>query len=219
VKKIVTLVRGGHGMDRDELRARCLEALAKLPFPRASASFVDVPPQEVGLDPATPAAPYDAVLETWHPLLVGPRGLEPLLTSLAPLLAHAYLVREIVQQERARSWPLGQRSPGVKGIYPVTRRAGLTAAGFERHWRDVHGPLALRHHAGMCAYVQNVVVRPLTPGTPPCDGISALCFPSARDMRERFIDSARGARRIADDVSRFVGSSLRLDASEYVVRD
>jgi uncharacterized protein (TIGR02118 family) len=219
VKKIVTLVRAGHGMPREALRSHCLELLAKLPLPRVVASFVDVPPQEVGLDPAAPAAPYDAVLETWHPMLVGPRGLEPLLASLAPLGSHSYLVREIAQKERARSWPLGQRSPGVKGIYPVTRRTGLTPAGFERHWRDVHGPLALRHHVGMCAYHQNVVVRPLTPGAPPCDGISVLCFPTARDMRERFIDSPRGGRLIADDVARFVGSSLRLDASEYVVRE
>jgi len=206
-------------MRPDELRERLLEALRKLPCERATASFVDVPPEDVGLERSSAPAAYDALLETWHPQLGGAGGLEPLLASLPPLTSHSYLLREVVQKARARSWPLGERSPGVKGIYPVTRRTGLTPAAFERHWREVHGPLALRHHVGMCAYVQNVVVRPLTPAAPPCDGISVLYFPSASEMRERFIDSPRGARRIADDVSRFVGSSLRLDSSEYVVRD
>jgi uncharacterized protein (TIGR02118 family) len=222
MKKVVTLLCRAPELGSSEFRQRCLESLAKLVSPRVIASFTDVDPSEAGLDPEkTPPPEYDAVLETWHDLPGSPAALEPLQARIEPISSRAfsYEVSEIVQKSDARTWPLGQRSPGIKGIYPVTRRAGMTTRAFVRHWRDVHGPLARRHHVGLSRYVQNVVQGPLTPGAPACDGISELHFPTARDMRERFIDSPEGARRIADDVSSFVGTSMRLDASEYILRD
>jgi hypothetical protein len=69
----------------------------------------------------------------------------------------------------------------------------------------------------MCKYVQDVVLRPLTRGAPAFDGFSELHFPSARDLRERFVDSPEGGRRIERDVAKFVASALRLDTSEYVL--
>ncbi len=222
MNKVVTLVCRAPELGSSEFRQRCLESLAKLVSPRVIASFADVDPSEAGLDPEkTPPREYDAVLETWHDSPASLAALEPLRALIEPISsrAFAYKVSEIVQKSGARTWPLGRRSPGIKGIYPVTRRAGMTTDAFSRHWRDVHGPLALRHHVGLSRYVQNVVQAPITPGAPACDGISELHFPTARDMRERFIDSPQGARRIADDVSSFVGTSLRLDASEYILRD
>jgi uncharacterized protein (TIGR02118 family) len=222
VQKIVSLLCRPPALDSEEFRRLCLESLAKLVLPRVIASFADVDPSEAGLAPETTLAPeYDAVLETWHPSPGSPAQLEPLQAQLGPIASRcfSYQVSEIVQKAGTRTWPLGQRSPGIKGIYPVTRRAGMTSDAFTRHWREVHGPLALRHHVGLSKYVQNVVERPITPGAPACDGISELHFPTARDMRERFIDSPQGGRHIADDVSRFVGTSLRLDTSEYILRD
>jgi len=221
MNKVVTLMCRAPALDGDAFRRRCLELAAKLALPRAIVSFTDVDPAEAGLDPAaTPAPEYDALLETWHASPAGAAELESLraLAEAVAVRSFSYEVTEIVQKPGARTWPLGQRSPGIKGIYPVTRRAGMTPDAFAQHWREVHGPLALRHHVGMSRYVQNVVERSLTPGAPACDGISELHFPTASDMRERFVDSEEGGRRIAADVSRFVGSSLRLDASEYVVR-
>ena len=221
MRKVVTLLCRSPELASSEFRQRCLESLAKLVSPRIIASFTDVDPSEAGLDPeTTPPPEYDAVIETWHDSPGRPAALAPLRARIEPISSRAfsYEVSEIVQKSAARTGSLGERSPGIKGIYPVTRRAGMTTDAFARHWRDVHGPLALRHHVGMSSYVQNVVQAPLTPGAPACDGISELHFPTARDMRERFIDSAQGARRIADDVASFVGTSLRLDASEYILR-
>jgi uncharacterized protein (TIGR02118 family) len=215
--KIVSLVRRAAGLGMDAFRARCLEQLAALDARRCIASFVDVPAAEVGLDPeATPPPPWDAVVETWHDALSDPGDA---LRSALGAEVFSWAVHQVVQKQRPRTWPAGQRSPGVKGIYPVVRRSGMTADEFARHWREVHGPLALAHHVGMCAYVQNSVIRPLGAGAPAFDGFSELHFPTARDMRERFIDSREGGKRIADDVARFVGESLRLDTSEYVLRD
>lgn len=221
MSKVVTLLCRAPEIGGSEFRQRCLESLAELVSPRIIASFTDVDPSEAGLDPETTSPPeYDAVLETWHDSPASPAALKPLQARIEPISSRAfsYEVSEIVQKSGARTWPPGRRSPGIKGIYPVTRRAGMASDAFARHWRDVHGPLALRHHIGMSRYVQNLVKGSLTLGAPACDGISELHFPTARDMRERFIDSPQGARRIADDVSSFVGTSLRLDASEYILR-
>lgn len=221
MSKIVSFLIRRPGIDDAELQRVCLESLATLAVPRVVVSFVDVDPAEVGLDPASvPPRAYDAVVEICEDsseIAATARDLEALLESVISFSC-SYLVREIVQKRRERTWPLGQRSPGVKGIYPVTRLPDASREEFVRHWREVHAPLALRHHVGMSQYVQNVVLEPLTPDAPAYDGISELHFPTARDMRERFIDSPEGASRIAADVSRFVETSLRLDASEYVLR-
>jgi uncharacterized protein (TIGR02118 family) len=209
VHKIVNLVRRAPGLDMEVFRARYLEELAALGLRRCIASFVDVPALEAGLDPdTTPPPAWDAVVETWHDAPGDPGNR----------LRIGRLTAEVCSW-CPRTWPAGQRSPGIKGIYPVVRQPGMTREEFARHWQEVHGPLALAHHVGLCAYVQNVVLQPLGAGAPDFDGFSELHFPSARDLRERFIDSREGARRIADDVAKFVGESLRLDASEYVLRE
>ena len=207
MQKCVTLIRRAPGLDMDAFRTRLLAALAARP---CVVSFADVPPEEVGLDPArTPPPAFDAVLET--------RGEAPPLDPQLVAASFAYRVLEIVQKSHAREAPPGRRSPGIKGFYPVVRRPDLSHAEFTRHWREVHGPLALAHHVGMSQYVQNVVEEVVTPGAPAFDGFSALHFPTARDLRERFVDSPEGGRRIAEDVARFVGESIRLDTSEYVL--
>jgi uncharacterized protein (TIGR02118 family) len=226
MEKIVSLLRRAPALGREEFRARYVAELggllARAGAPRRCiASFVDVPPEEAGLDPrTTPLPPHDAVVETWWDAPDDRAPLERLHAGASGLISQvfSYRVREVVQKDCARTWPAGQRSPGIKGIYAVTRSPGLTPAEFERHWREVHGPLALRHHVGMSKYVQDVVVEPLEPGAPAFDGFSELHFPTARDMRERFVDSPEGGRRIAQDVAKFVGDAIRLDASEYVLR-
>jgi len=226
MQKIVTLVCREPSLGMEQFRAGYLALLASAsPGERAKrdrciVNFVDVPPQESGLDPATTLAPaYDAVLEIWCAAPEDYAHVESLHAGARALVARAfaYHVREVVQKEYARTWPAGERSPGIKGIYAVIRSAKLTPAEFERHWRQMHGPLALTHHVGLSKYVQDVVLRPLTPGAPAFDGFSELHFPTSRDLRERFVDSPEGGRRIEQDVAKFVASAVRLDASEYVL--
>jgi uncharacterized protein (TIGR02118 family) len=70
------------------------------------------------------------------------------------------------------------------------------------HWRDVHAPLALRHHVGMSRYVQHVVVDGSDDRV---DAIAELHFASADDLADRFYDSDDGRRAIAADVVSFAG--------------
>ncbi len=110
--------------------------------------------------------------------------------------AEAYRVDERVQ------WDDGGAT--ITRISFVRRAPGLTHEEFADHWTQVHARLARRHHPGICRYVQNVVVHPLTPGAPAVDGIAELGFRSLDDLRDRMYDSPADQATIAADVRSFI---------------
>jgi uncharacterized protein (TIGR02118 family) len=112
----------------------------------------------------------------------------------------AYLVDERPQ------WGVHQRQ-GVTRLSFLQAVPELTRTQFGQHWRDVHAPLARRHHPNVVRYTQNLVVEALTPETPPVDGIAELTFLSVADMRARRYDSEEGRRVVGDDVRRFIDVS------------
>jgi uncharacterized protein (TIGR02118 family) len=112
-------------------------------------------------------------------------------------------VRRIRDWER--TWPDGERAPGVKMVSFVRRAEALTPQQFARHWTEQHAPLALRHHVGLWRYTQNVVRRAYTPGGGQIDGIADLHFRTRDDFDERFYDSDEGRDIIRADVKRFIG--------------
>jgi len=97
-----------------------------------------------------------------------------------------------------------ERSPGCVFFATAVRSPSIDADAFDAHWRDRHGPLALAHHVGLCAYEQLPVRRALTVGAPPIDGLALLHFPDAAAYRERFYDSEAGRTAIAADTQRFL---------------
>ena len=96
---------------------------------------------------------------------------------------------------------------GVTRVSFLRRSAGLTRQQFGDHWRDIHAPLARRHHPNVIRYVQNVVVASLTPETEEVDGIAELSYVSVEDMHERHYDSDAGRDIIAADVREFIDLS------------
>ena len=86
--------------------------------------------------------------------------------------------------------------------YLVRRRADLSFAAFEAHYRGRHAPLARIHHPGIARYVQNFVEHGPEPA--PIDAISELWFRSEQDARTRFYRDAESTRVIGEDVRRFI---------------
>ncbi|HMG40473.1 MAG TPA: EthD domain-containing protein [Acidimicrobiales bacterium] len=130
----------------------------------------------------------------------------------------AYVVDEVIQRDHGRPGPAGGPTPGIKIVYLVERTPGLTVEQFVDHWRNRHGPLALRHHVGATRYVQNAVTARLAAATgDPVVGLAELHFASAHDLVTRMYDSPEGMRAIGDDVARFVGAAAGYLVTEHVL--
>lgn len=105
--------------------------------------------------------------------------------------------------------------PVVTALFPLARRAGLNHRQADAHWRDVHAPLALQHHAFMTHYTQLSVLHTLS-GTP-LDGIALCGFASLADLRERFFSEPDSREAIGADIRKFADtqrSPRRLIVSE-----
>ena len=113
--------------------------------------------------------------------------------------------RRIVKPRRsAATQSPGTALPGVIALYPMVRRPDLSHGEADRHWRDAHAPLALKHHVGMSHYTQLSVVHRIH--GPEWDGFALCGFDSMDDLRERFFDGPEGRVAIREDVARFADS-------------
>lgn len=153
-------------------------------------------------------------------LAASPEAAARLQQEAAGLIsvAHGWLVDEVVQWDYERDWRDGETTPGVKVIYFGLRKQGLSRDDFVRRYRDGHGPLARIHHPGIWRYVQNFVVRAVTPGAPELDSIAELNFRSVRDFEERMYRDADSVQVIADDVASFLRPTLSLVTHETWIR-
>lgn len=132
-------------------------------------------------------------------------------SRLAPAAELATLVcfpRVMCQRDRpARR---GAPSPGVTGVFGLVAHPDLTHQQADRHWRDVHAPLALHHHAAMWDYTQLSVVATLeqhAPALPPLDGLALCAFRSLEDLRTRFFNDDASRAAIIADINAFTDTS------------
>jgi len=119
-------------------------------------------------------------------------------------LVGAYRAEEIVRRDYERTWGDGEPSPGLSLVCLVRRKPDLSWQAYSDHWRDNHGPLALRRQPGFWRYVQNHVHERLTPDTPDFDGIGELHFRTAQDSLDGMFDSPEGQEEIIADTFRFM---------------
>ncbi|QIX28663.1 EthD domain-containing protein [Nocardioides sp. JQ2195] len=72
--------------------------------------------------------------------------------------------------------PPGDRTPGLSNIAFIRRPETMTSAQWLDRWHNHHTTLAIETQATF-GYVQNTVIRSLTPGAFPVDGIVEELFP------------------------------------------
>jgi uncharacterized protein (TIGR02118 family) len=189
-RKHVVLVTdaGPHGGLRDRL-----ERFAAGGGPEEALVRVALPDQ-----PNTPPA----VIE-----IAGPNAVDPtVLASDLGVDSRAVQVYAVVEQLRWARRAGEDTTAGVALIGRVRRAAGLTGPAFERHWYDVHRPLAIEHHIGMRWYVQNVVrSHDHVAAGFEADGLAELGFESVAAFETQMYDGDAGRRIIEADVATFVG--------------
>jgi hypothetical protein len=134
--------------------------------------------------------------------------------DVADIGLYAVAVRRMRHQRRF--WPPDSASPGVTAVYPLVRRPDLTHEQADAHWRDVHAPLALRHHPGMWHYHQLSVDEVLA--GPNFDGFALCAFASEQELTERFFGGPEDRDVITADVETFadiVASPRRVRMVEW----
>ena len=112
-----------------------------------------------------------------------------------------YSVQVRPMRHQRRFWPDGEATPGVTAAFGMLRRPDLAHEQSDAHWRDVHAPLALRHHPGMWHYHQ-VSIDDVLSGRP-YDGIALCAFASHQEMKERFFGGPEDQEVIRADVAKF----------------
>jgi EthD domain len=119
-------------------------------------------------------------------------------------LVGAYGSDEVVQKDYEQTWPTGTASPGVKLVCLVHRKPDIGRQQYLDHWRDNHGPLAVRIQPGFWHYVQNHVSDLLTDDTPDFDGIGELHFETVDDVFSGMFADDEAQRLIYEDTERFM---------------
>jgi hypothetical protein len=111
----------------------------------------------------------------------------------------------LVSERNILNQPLSQlgssQLPGSIGIFPMVANPAIGPTAADKHWREVHAPLALEVHTAMTHYYQLNVVHRFS--GPDWNGLAFCCFANESDLREKFYNSTQGKRLIAEDIVRF----------------
>ena len=185
MEKVVHLLRTRPSVDRAGFAASVLGAVAEIEALGASNTTVHVVDESVTIGGPMPCGdgelPLRAAVSTWVPA----HDLVDLGAVLAPLAERVdgYLVTESVWSEygqrrgSARDWPAGERSPGITTVAVVRRNDAIAEPEFTDLWYGRQSPMSEEAQPRL-RYVRNRVVRALTPGAPPLDGIVMESWPS-----------------------------------------
>ena len=182
------------------------EHVAQLGLPRRALSLPLAPGE---------ASDLACFVELWGDL----RAVRSVIDAW-PRSARAWLVREIVPIAYSRTWPSGERSPGVRLVSTIHRREDLSRDEFERHWRGPHTLVARSYTVPVWNYVQNVVVERLGRDSGE-DGFVGMHFQAPEELARRWQAYPEEAARGAEDAAKFmnVDRSISMTASETVWGD
>lgn len=163
----------------------------------------------------TLAPPVIAVVSVWTQQHYGEQ-----LTAVLDRLAQecdtlaAYLVTESVPLPLPDFAP-GERTPGLANIALLRRPADLDEATWRHRWHIDHTAVAIATQSTF-GYVQNAVIRALTPDAPPLSAIVDEQFPleAVSDLHAFF--GAADDADLADRMQQMVASTERFGANRDV---
>jgi hypothetical protein len=214
--KSIALLTAPAGVNREHFQQETLCRLSAAPSAdvvRIAVNLVDVePPSAAGESPS-----FDVAVQQWWRSSSGAPVVSSPLASLLRAPGGGlteYLVRETVQKSDGRVFSGSRAKPGIKVIYLVRRHEHLSNQEAKARWSR-HAGTAREHHVGMSQYIQNGVIRPLTPGAPLVHGIAELHFPTRGDLETRIYGTVEGRTAVQQDVDGLVAETIVLFTTEY----
>ena len=146
----------------------------------------DVPPPVPWPDGEVPLA---AEISLWLDCYDRRGPYEEILADVGERLA-GYLVSESLYTDYGgnrwsspRSWPDGERSPGLLTVTLLEQPSRMRHEDWVAHWHGVQSPVSEEIQPRM-RYVRNAVSWPVTQGAPPYEGIVEEAWPSARHVED-----------------------------------
>lgn len=171
---------------------------------------------------ASSPEPPDALLQVWLDSAIAQRRA-PLEAALAEtgMTFAAYLVCESQPLINRQHPPAaGARTSGFAQIALLRRPSRLTAAQWLDTWQNSHTDIAIETQSTF-EYVQNLVVRALSPDAPAYDAFVEECFPQAAISDPQLFFAAPGdAEQFQRNLDRMMGSVQRfidMDALDVLI--
>lgn len=167
-------------------------------------------PQDI---PGVPHSPYEGAAEIWFDDLETGRGLgdNPDYVDGAYADEPNFIADEgpsflMTRENVVVSGPsLARDATGVKSLFLLKRKPGLSVADFQKHWREVHAPIVPRT-PGLRRYVQcHVAPETYESDTPPVfDGVAELDWASMADFERGWNSDEMQVEQIQGDVPNFI---------------
>ncbi len=141
------------------------------------------------------AEPMSGTISIWMDTALDRVRFEAVLAGVTERLAGYLLVESVpIVNTKHRVTP-GQRLPGLYMVAFLERPDFLTYEAWLKQWQGHHTRVAIETQSTFL-YIQNVVVRPLTPQAPPWTAIVEEAFPAEAGSDPMVFYDARGSQEI-----------------------
>jgi hypothetical protein len=217
MEKVIVALRAA-AADDDFVTRLCgpvAAELLNLDLAGVTVNVRDAPVRDSMMTLTTLDPPVQALVSLWTDQHYGQsvRSALELLHGEADDLA-AYLVTESAPLPPPPS-PPGERAAGLANFALLRRPADLDEATWLTRWQRDHTPVAIATQSTF-GYVQNYVVRPLTPNAPPVSAFVEELFPiEAVGSLHAFFGAADDAD-LADRMGRMIASTSAFGANENI---
>ena len=205
MEKVMYLLGSPAGTEPDQNRKRLLDEVAPRLLELGARSLsmnIDDSDAAVRAPVSAPEGevPISATVSIWLDCHDFRAPFEAVLASASERLA-GYLVTESLYTDYgqnefapARSWPDGERSPGVSVVTLLEKPERLSDDAWMDHWYGVQSPVSAVIQP-RTRYVRNAVTRRLTDGAPPYRGIVEECWPSAEHVEDPMLFYCAGGSK------------------------
>lgn len=160
------------------------------------------------------SSPYEGAAEIWFDDLATAQGLKdnPEYVDGAfrdePNFIDVPRLRFLNTQENVvvAGPTLAKDTPGVKGVFLLKRKPGLSVAEFQDYWRNTHAPL-VPGTPGLRRYVQcHVCPETYDTDMPAFDGVAELSWPDWATFEQAWASDELQVEQ-SEDVKRFVDTA------------
>lgn len=190
-------------------------ALLETGLPGLVLNVRDAPVRDSLMTLTTLDPPAQGFVSLWTQQCYGDQ-VRAALEILAPTAEEtaAYLVTESAPMPPPVS-PVAQRAPGLANMALLRRPAGLDERTWLERWQRDHTPVAIATQSTF-GYVQNYVVRALTPGAGPVSAIVEELFPIDAVHSMHVFFGASDDAELTDRMGRMIASTSAFGANTDV---